>query len=176
VTKNTASVTTPSWLSFESNQFTFSITAVGDIGTYTVTTTSEIPQVDTSTGVNRKITSSFNIVVVSDCTITTITDRTINNMTISIGGSNTQDATFADSTTTARGVANYCGERTYTFTPSKTFLTIINGSTLQVSSSDVSDVGTHSISMEVKLNDYPSISLTKTFDVIVTCTVSTLTF
>ena len=30
--------------------------------------------------------------------------------------------------------------------------------------------------MEVKLADYPSIKLTKTFDVTVSCTVSTLTF
>ncbi len=30
--------------------------------------------------------------------------------------------------------------------------------------------------MEVKLTNYPSITLTKTFDVTITCTVSTLTF
>jgi hypothetical protein len=109
VTKGGVSIATPTWLTFNSNQFSFTITAVADIGTYTVTTTSEIPQVDPGTGVNRKITSTFDIVVVSDCTISTITDRTIDDMTLSIGGSNTQDATFADFTTTARGVANYCG-------------------------------------------------------------------
>jgi len=131
VTKNGVSIATPSWLTFTSNQFSFTITAVADIGTYKVSTTSEIPQVDPGNpGFNRKITSTFDIVVVSDCTISTITDRTIDDMTLSIGGSNTQDATFADSITTARSVANYCGPRTYTFTPSKTFLTVINGSIL----------------------------------------------
>jgi hypothetical protein len=81
VTKDGVSVSTPAWLLFTSNQFTFTITAVADIGTYTVTTTSEIPQVVPGTTVNRKITSTFDIVVVSDCTITNFTDRTISDMT-----------------------------------------------------------------------------------------------
>ena len=68
--------------------------------------------------------------VVSDCTITSLTNKTINDMTLSIGSSDTQDAAFADSTATTRGVARYCGARTYTITPSKAFLTVINGSTL----------------------------------------------
>ena len=66
MTKDGVSIATPTWLTFNSNQFSFIITAVADIGTYTVTTTSEIPQVDPGTGVNRIITSTFYIVVVSD--------------------------------------------------------------------------------------------------------------
>ena len=82
MTKNGVSIATPSWLTFTSNQFSFTITAVADIGTYKVSTTSEIPQVDPGTpGVNRKITSTFDIVVVSDCTITSFTDRKIDDMT-----------------------------------------------------------------------------------------------
>ena len=88
-TKGGVTITQPSWISFSSNQFKFTITAVSDIGTYTVTTTSSIPQIDPTTNVNRVISLSFNIVVVSDCTITTITSKTINDMTFAIGGSNT---------------------------------------------------------------------------------------
>ena len=80
-TKDGSAIATPSWISFGSTQFTMTITAPADIGTYTVTTTSTIPQVDPVTSANRLITSTFNIVVVSDCTITTITDKTINDMT-----------------------------------------------------------------------------------------------
>lgn len=64
-----------------------------------------------------------------------------------------------------------------TLTPTKTFLTIINGSTLQAASNDPADIGTFNVSMLVKLTDYPAIAgITKTFTVTVTCTVSTLTF
>jgi hypothetical protein len=59
-------------------------TAVADIGTYVVTTTSTIPQVDPGTGVNRIKTSSYTITVVSDCTISTITDRTVADMTYGV--------------------------------------------------------------------------------------------
>lgn len=108
---------------------------------------------------------------------TSLTDKTINNMTLSIGSSSTQDATFTDTIATSHSVPAYCGTRTYTFTPTKTFLTVINGSTLQVASNDPADVGVYSISMLVTLTDYPAIAgITKTFTVTVTCTVSTLTF
>ena len=98
-------------------------------------------------------------------------------MEVSIGDTKTQGATFEDSVANSRTRADYCGARTYTFTPSNTFLTVINGSTLQVYSNNVSDVRTHNISMEVKLTDFPAIAgITKTFTVTVTCTVSTLSF
>ena len=98
-------------------------------------------------------------------------------MALSIGGSKTQDATFTDTIASYWGQASYCGTRKYTFVPSKNFLTVINGSTLKVASDDVEDIGTHPIEMLVKLTDFPSIvGITKNFDVVVTCTVSTLTF
>ena len=61
-----------------------SATAVADIGVYVVTTTSQIPQVDPGTGVNRVIVSSYTITVVSDCTISTITDQAVNDMTYGV--------------------------------------------------------------------------------------------
>jgi hypothetical protein len=42
-TKNGSSISAPTWISFSSTQFTMTITAPADIGTYTVTTTSSIP-------------------------------------------------------------------------------------------------------------------------------------
>jgi hypothetical protein len=59
-------------------------TAVADIGVYVVTTTSTIPQVDPGTGQNRITTSSFTITVVSDCTITSLTDKVVNDMTYGV--------------------------------------------------------------------------------------------
>ena len=61
------------------------VTAVADIGLYEVTTTTEIPQVDPVTSANRVIDSVFTINVVSDCTITTISDDIINDMSFIIG-------------------------------------------------------------------------------------------
>ena len=178
--KDGATISQPGWITFSSVNRTFvvSTTSKTNIGTYTVTIRGTLQNLNnSSTGSPYYDEFTFTLTVQSDCVNTTLTNKTINNMTLSIGGSNTQDATFSDSITTTRGVANYCGTRTYSFTPSKTFLTIINGSTLQVSSNIVSDVGIYSISMEVKLSDFPSIAgITKTFTVTVTCTVSTLTF
>jgi hypothetical protein len=79
--KNGSPTTAPTWISFSGGQFTMTITAPADIGTYSVTTTSTIPQVDPSTSANRFITSTFNILVASDCTNTAITSKTINDMT-----------------------------------------------------------------------------------------------
>ena len=102
-----------------------------DIGVYTVTLRGTLQDLtNPNTGSPWYDEFTFTLTVQSDCVNTSLTDKTINNMTLSIGSSNTQDATFADSTATTRGVANYCGARTYTITPSKAFLTVINGSTL----------------------------------------------
>lgn len=98
-------------------------------------------------------------------------------MTLSIGSSSTQDATFSDTIATSHSLPAHCGTRTYTFTPTKTFLTVISGSTLQVASNDPADVGTYNISMLVKLTDWPAIAgITKTFTVTVSCIVSTVSF
>lgn len=102
-----------------------------DIGVYTVTLKGTLQGLNipnTSTPYTDEFT--FTLTVQSDCVNTVLNTMTINNMNLSIGGSNTQDATFTDSTAVTRGNAAYCGTRTYTFTPSKTLLTVINGSTL----------------------------------------------
>ena len=47
---------------------------------------------------------------------------------------------------------------------------------MTLSTTNVADVGETQITMVVKLADYPSISLTKTFKVIIVCEVFELTF
>jgi hypothetical protein len=115
-TKNGAAVATPTWLNFNGDTtFTMSATAVADIGVYVVTTTSEIPQVDPMTGVNRIKTSSFTINVVSDCTISTFVDRAVSDMTYGVTlTAETQDVFFDDTIAFGHGSDFYCGQRTYT--------------------------------------------------------------
>lgn len=82
-----AAITCPTWLVWDVNtrKFTMIVTAVADIGLYEVTTTTEIPQLDPVTSANRVIDSVFSINVVSDCTISTISDNFINDMSFVIG-------------------------------------------------------------------------------------------
>jgi len=122
-------------------------TAVADIGVYVVTTTSQIPQVDPSTGVNRVIVSSYTITVVSDCTISTITDQAVNDMTygVTLTAIN-QNVFFKDSISTGHSNDAYCGSRTYTLTPTYPWLSIASD-TMNVVTSDLSTVNTYNLSL-----------------------------
>jgi hypothetical protein len=178
--KSGATISQPSFITFTGSTFTFAVysTSSADVGVYTVTirgTLTTLTNPNTNAPWYDEFT--FTLTVQSDCITTTLTDRTINNMTLSIGSSSTQDATFMDTIATSHSLPAHCGTRTYTFTPTKTFLTVISGSTLQVASNDPADVGTYNISMLVKLTDWPAIAgITKTFTVTVSCTVSTVSF
>jgi hypothetical protein len=131
--KNGSPTTAPTWISFSGGQFTMTITAPADIGTYSVTTTSTIPQVDPSTGANRFIASTFNIVVASDCTNTAITSKAINDMTHGITQSaTTQNIFFADSVATGNSNRSYCGARRYLLSPSTHAFLSIASDTLTV--------------------------------------------
>jgi hypothetical protein len=151
--------------------------AVADIGVYVVTTTSTIPQVDSGTGQNRKIDSSFTITVVSDCTITTLTDKVINNMTYGVTlTAVTQNVFFADSIATSHASSTYCGARTYTLSTTYSWLSIASD-TMSVVTSNLPDVGTYSLSLTIGLTDYPSIAtINKTFSITITCIVTSLTY
>ncbi len=71
---------------------------------------------------------------------------------------------------------NYCGPRNYSFTVTKTFLSI-SGDTLSVQTDNEGDIDSHTIEITVSLTDYPLIpSITKSFVVTITCGVQTLTF
>ena len=115
---------------------------------------------------------NFTVTVLSDCVNTTITDKSISNMTIQIAqAANTQDVTFSDSIATSHSNLAYCGARTYTLSPTKLFLTI-SGTTMTLSTSSPSDVGTYSFTLTIGLIDFPAIpTISKTFTLDITCTV-----
>jgi hypothetical protein len=152
-------------------------TAVADIGTYVVTTTSTIPQVDPGTGVNRIKTSSYTVTVVSDCTISTITDRTVADMTYGVTlAAVTQNVFFLDSIATGHFDNDYCGPRTYTLSQTYPWLSIATD-TMQVVTSDLATVGTYNLSITVGLTNYPMVpTVSKNFVITITCTVTTLAY
>ena len=88
-----------------------------------------------------------------------------------------QTLNFLDSIATGHGTSTYCGSRTYVLNPaSHSFLSIV-GSELQVTTSNVADVGAYNVDLTVSLQDYSTVSsLTKRFKVTINCAATTLTF
>jgi len=110
--------------------------------------------------------------------------KTISDMTFTIklpaNPATTQDANF-----TQQGGVVGCGPRTYTLNPSTyTFLTRtgsaangnMTGNLLSVSTSNPAHEGTYAISMTVTLTSFTAITVTKNFNVIITCQVSSMSF
>ena len=96
------STVTPGWSLFDNltTKFTFTITAPADIGVYSITSIATIPQVDPVTSANKFVSNNFTLTVQSDCVNTTITDKTITDMSVLVSQSSTQDVTFLDSIAT----------------------------------------------------------------------------
>jgi hypothetical protein len=70
---------------------------------------------------------SFEVVTTDNvvCSNTSLTDKIIQNMNNGVFlAAVTQDVTFFDSGATTKGISNYCGARSYSFSPSFGFLTI----------------------------------------------------
>jgi hypothetical protein len=147
-------------------------TAVSDVGIYDVTTTISIPT-------TLSTTASFTINVVHDCTIAVLTDKTISNITygVTLAQSDT-NIFFGDSIrgTVFHTDSTYCGARKYTLTPNTYGWLSIIGDTMTVQTSNLGDVGVYpNIQLKVELLNYPMVaSITKTFQVTITCTVTTL--
>lgn len=178
-TKDGSSITKPAWLNFDNamTTYSFSISAPLDVGVYVVTATSEIPQVDPGTGVNRITVSSFIITVVSDCTITSLTDKVITDMTYGVTApAGTQNIFFADAISTGHANDNYCGLRTYTLSPVLAFMSI-TGDVLSIETSNEAYIGPYVVTLTTQITDYPIITpVTKTFNVYITCGVQVVTF
>ena len=121
---------------------------------------------------------SFTLTVQSDCVNTAITDKTIINMSNIVSlAAFTQDVSFLDSIATSHPNPTYCGARTYSLSPSLTFLTISGSSIMSLSTNNVTDRGVYNVAMTVSLTSYPGVaSLTKNLVVTITCEVQTLTF
>ena len=119
-------------MTFDLTTTKYIITAISpaDVGIYTVTTTATIPQVDPVTGFNRILSYSFTLTVLHECLNTVLTDKTINDMATQVfAAGETQDMSIFDSIATLRGISNYCGARSYSFSPILNYLTL-SGTTL----------------------------------------------
>ena len=82
---------------------------------------------------------------------------------------------FQDTISNGRGDVNYCGTRSYTLSPIKSFLTI-SDPTMTLSTNLVADIGSYSMTLSFSLTNYPAITYTKTFTATVTCAVTTLAY
>lgn len=105
-----------------------------------------------------------------DLTRYSLDNRTINAMSTLVNQSSSQDITF-----TVGGSSAICNQK-FTLTPAHSFLSI-NGFQLTLATTDPNDVGTYSVDLKVELTDYPTVaSITKNFQVTITCQVLSLTF
>ena len=90
----------------------------------------------------------------------------------------TQTTPFPNTIATAKSNPTYCGANTFSFSPTKTWLTV-SGNTISVSTSTAADVGTFNIIVTVSLADYPPpavASISKTFTITISCVVQTVSF
>ena len=69
----------------------------------------------------------------------------------------TQTTPFPNTAATAASNPTYCGANTFSFSPTKAWLTV-SGNTISVCTSTVADVGTFSITVTVSLTDYPAVA------------------
>ena len=97
-------------------------------------------------------------------------------MTITVGASAiTQSTPFPDSLATTKGIAAYCGARSFSFSPNLGFLTVTGGNTLNGVTSSATDVSVNPVTMTVSLVDYSGVpSIARTFTVTVICTISAI--
>jgi hypothetical protein len=139
------------------------------VGLYTIsiiTTTSQLSD-----------TQTFTIDVVSDCTISTLTNRSFFDMITYVSETpDTQTLVFDDSVGTLHNDITYCGPRTYTFSPVYSFLSAASD-TLTLSTANPGDVGVYTVTATIKLANYPMVpEIIKTFQVTINCVVQTLSF
>ena len=90
----------------------------------------------------------------------------------------TQTTPFPNTVASNQSNPTYCGANTFSFSPTKTWLTV-SGNTISVSTSTVADVGTFSITVTVSLTDYPPptvASISQMFTITISCVVQTVSF
>jgi hypothetical protein len=73
-----------------------------------------IPQPSEASGV-KTVSTSFSLDVQNDCIQTALIDKAINDMTVKVSLSSTQDITFQDTKANVRSIPAYCGPRVVTF-------------------------------------------------------------
>ena len=85
---------------------------------------------------------------------------------------------FTNTVATAKSNATFCGANIFSFSLTKTWLTF-SGNTISVSTSDLADAGTYTLTVTVSLADYPPpvpASLSKTFTISICDLVQTVSF
>lgn len=178
-TKNGSPIAQPAWINYSTatRDYSVTITSPADIGTYTVTTQSEIPQIDPGTGANRIITSSFTITVISDCSITSFEARVVTDMANGVTlPAVSQNVFFTDTVSSGHGNNAYCGLRNYVLSPALSFMSII-GDSLSVQTNNPADINSYVVTITATLVEYPTIpAISRTFNVQINCGVQTISF
>jgi len=90
--KSGATISKPSFITFTGSTLTFAVysTSDSDVGVYTVTIRGTLTSLtNPKTNAPWFDEFTFTLTVQSDCIATTLTDRTINNMALSIGSTST---------------------------------------------------------------------------------------
>ena len=105
----------PAFITFNGRTRTFGFdpTLGSQIGVYTITVTASIPQPPSG---SKTTTQTFVLTVIPDCDFTSLTSRSISNMSAKVSLSSSQDVTYADSLATTYAILTYCGPRIYSFT------------------------------------------------------------
>lgn len=86
----------------------------------------------------------------------------------------TQTLAFTDTISTGHADATYCGARVYTLSPVYPFLTIV-GDVMTLSTNNPAESGTYTpVTLEVKLQNYPTVTLLKTFKADIICSVKSI--
>jgi len=112
--------------------------------------------------------------VVSYCTTTTLTQRSLEDLTTIVGVVVSMDISFQDAIGTIQSNQAYCGLRSFSLTPS-TLIETISGDMLSINPSLPSDAGSWDVTLTVGLVSYPDIpKIQVSFKITVTCQVTTL--
>jgi hypothetical protein len=138
----------PGFITFNATSRTFDVYATlpAAIGAYDITVTASIPQPSDTSGV-KTVSQTFKLTVVGDCATTNLIDMPINDMTIQVTGTTSQNVAFQNTRAQLYGIPSFCGILKFVWTPSlPSFLTLDSTlSSLTLATNDITDVGTYSI-------------------------------
>lgn len=154
------SITKPAWLTWDSTlrNFVINTANLADIGMIkvVVTATNNHLLFTTSFVYASPATLEFTIEIKHPCRGTTINTRTLSSMAVLVSQSTTQDIWFTDTVAINRSDSTFCGTRSFSISPSHSFLSI-SGSTLTLATNSVTDAGTYNVNITVGLTSYSEV-------------------
>lgn len=170
VAQSSTILSQPSWLAADLVQRTITIsqTTKQDVGTYDITVTATIPQVDPMTNSPLVASFVFKITIIDECLTTAFVSRTFAPILVKVSqGTVTQDLVANDTISQRHADSSYCGPKSFTISPLLPIFSMV-GSALQVTSASPSDAGVTQVTVTISLPYYPGItSLVGTFSVTV---------